>query len=200
MGSTLLAKERKEFTKSKLHEMRLQGDIPAVIYGGKIKSTPIEISAKSLKKTLSDIGKNGIIQLKLNDQQENVMMKDYQYDSLKNEYIHVDFFVVNLSKDVTSNVLLKLTGTPNGVKEGGTLQQALYEATVTAKPKDLPESIEVDVGDLQIGGTLTIGDIKNKISIEINHEDDEVIASVLAPKLEGEEDAAESVDKQNEMA
>ncbi|MEH6940692.1 50S ribosomal protein L25/general stress protein Ctc [Bacillus sp. JJ722] len=195
MGSTLLAKERKEFTKSKLHGMRLQGDIPAVIYGGKIESTPIAVSVKSLKKTISDVGKNGIIQLKLNGQQENVMMKEYQYDSLKNEYIHVDFLAVNLSEDVTSNVQLKLVGTPKGVKEGGTLQQALYEVAVTAKPKDLPESIEVNVTDLQIGETLTIGNIKSNASIEINHEEDEVIASVLAPKLEAEEEATESVDE-----
>lgn len=66
------------------------------------------------------------------------------------------------------------------------MQQALHEVTVTAKPNDIPSSIDIDVTELQVGDTITVGDVKGYDKIEINHEKEEVIASILAPRQEEE--------------
>ncbi|MGM9923000.1 MAG: 50S ribosomal protein L25/general stress protein Ctc [Bacillus sp. (in: firmicutes)] len=192
MGNTLVAKERTEFTSAHLHEIRNHGGIPAVLYGNSIENKAIEVDVKDLRKMLAQVGMNGVIQLEINGQKENVMMKEYQYDSLNSKYIHADFQAIDLSEEISADVQLKLTGEAQGTKEGGILQQVLYEVTVTAKPGDLPESIEVDIAGLQIGDTITIADIRSNTSVEINQEDEEVIASVLAPRLEEESEAEEA--------
>ncbi|MGN1401639.1 MAG: 50S ribosomal protein L25/general stress protein Ctc [Bacillus sp. (in: firmicutes)] len=184
MGNVLTAKEREISTNSNLKMIREKGGIPAVLYGDKQGSTSIEVDTKALRAILRETGKNGIIELKLGSDTRNVMLTDYQYDSLKNEFIHADFLAVNLDKKLTAGVALVLTGTAKGVKLGGVLQQALYEVSVTARPQDLPENIEVEVSGLGIGDLLTVGDIKDQVNLTIEDDDSEVIASVLAPRTD----------------
>ena len=184
MGNVLAAKERVDGKRSNLRLIRENGGIPAVVYGHNQDNTPIEVNGKELRKTLQDVGRNGIIELQLENDKKNVMLTEYQMDSLTNKFIHVDFLAVNLSRKVTAGVPLVAVGTPAGVKEGGILQQTLHEVAVTARPKDLPESIEVDVSNLQIGDAIYLKDIEEQVSAAIETEGDEVIASVLAPKLE----------------
>ncbi|WP_153127242.1 50S ribosomal protein L25/general stress protein Ctc [Peribacillus tepidiphilus] len=186
MSSALLAEERKEFKRSTLSGLRDKGYIPAVLYGGKKGSVAISVDRLELLKTIREVGRNGIISLEVEGKQENVMLKDYQMDPLKNEIVHVDFFIVDLSAEIDAEVRVTLVGNSAGVKDGGVLQQSLHEVSVTAKPKEIPEAIEIDVTDLQVGDTITIGDIRDQYSITINHEDSETIASVLPPKQEEE--------------
>lgn len=199
MVQALTAQERKNKTKSSIRTLRKKGNLPAVVYGGKLDSTPIIVDLKALKKIIMTKGRNSVIKLKLNDGQHNVMIKDYQYDSLKSEYIHIDFFVVNLSEMISATVPLKLTGIPKGVKEDkGILQQAIYELHVTAKPHELPDSFEVDVTDLAIGDTLTVNDVTINQEIEVNQEAEEVVASVLIPKIEEESSEEIEAEEQEE--
>ena len=184
MGNVLAAKERVDGKRSNLRLIRENGGIPAVVYGHNQDSTPIEVNGKELRKTLQEIGRNGIIELQLENEKKNVMLTEYQMDSLTNKFVHVDFLAVNLTRKVTAGVPLVAVGTPAGVKEGGILQQTLHEVAVTARPKELPESIEIDVSHLQIGDSIYLKDIEGQVAAAIENEGDEVVASVLAPKLE----------------
>jgi len=88
-------------------------------------------------------------------------------------------------------VRLALVGEAAGVKDGGVLQQPVHELSITSTPTEIPQQIEVDVTNLQVGETVTIADILYQGSFTINHEQDEVIVSILPPKQEEEINAGE---------
>lgn len=191
MNNTLVAEERVDFRKSTLHKLRNQGMIPSVIYGNHEQSKAIAVKDADLMKALKEGGRNGIFALDVNGNTENVILADYQYDPLSLKMIHADFHHVDMSTIVHTKAPVQLTGTPQGVETGGVLEQSLYELNISAKPKDIPEEIEVDVASLKIGQMIKVSDIRNKYpKITINHEDDKVIATVLAPATE------DSIDEQ----
>jgi len=195
MTTVLQAKERKEFRGSALTRIRREGNIPAVVYGSKLESKSIYFSEKDFTQLIRKVGRNGVISLELEGIKHNVVLSDYQADPLKNEIIHADFLAVDMSQDITANVRVVLEGDAQGVKDGGVMQQSIHEVSVTAKPDLIPQSIDVDVSNFQVNETITIADLKINRDFIINHEEDEVIASILPPKQEAEINSGE---KQNE--
>lgn len=191
MSSVLQAKERKELRKSELKKIRGNGNIPAVIYGARVENKPVSINSADLTKMMRAVGRNGIISLDVEGDKHDVILIEYQEDTIKREIIHVDFLAVNKSSKVNVNVRLVLVGETAGVKDGGVLQQPLHEISITAVPANIPPQIEVDISNLQVGDTLTIADMVTGGAFTINHEDEEVIASILPPKLEVEINSGE---------
>jgi large subunit ribosomal protein L25 len=187
MTTMLAAKERKEFQNSALTQLRNQGNIPSVVYGKNEESKSIVVKNADLIKTINEVGRNGIISLDVNGNSHDVILADYQYDAIKREILHADFLYINMSTEVHAQVRVALTGTSKGVEDGGVLQQSLHELNITAKPREIPETIEVDISNIRVNQTIKIGGIKKTYSnITINHEDEEVIVSVLAPRQEEE--------------
>jgi large subunit ribosomal protein L25 len=195
MSTVLQAKERKEFRHSALRQIRNNGNIPAIIYGSKVDSKPVYISSADLTKTIRQVGRNGVISLDVDGSKQDVILTDYQEDSFKKVILHVDFLAVDKSSKINVDVRLVLAGDAAGVKDGGVMQQPLHQLSITSTPDNIPQQIEVDVTNLQVGETLTIADILNQGStFAINHENDEVIASILPPKQEDEIYAGEQQD------
>lgn len=192
MSTVLQAKERKELRHSALKQIRTDGNIPAIIYGSKVDSKPVYVNAADFTKTIRQVGRNGVISLDVDGSKQDVVLTDYQENSIKREIIHVDFLAVDKSSKINVDVRLVLAGDAAGVKDGGVLQQPLHQLAITSTPDNIPQQIEVDVTNLQVGETLTIADILNQGStFQINHENDEVIASILPPKQEDEINAGE---------
>ncbi|GHI00875.1 50S ribosomal protein L25/general stress protein Ctc [Neobacillus kokaensis] len=191
MSTVLQAKERKELRRSELRKIRDNGNIPAVVYGAKVDSKPVFVSSADLTKTIRMVGRNGIISLDVDGNKVDVILSDYQEDCIKRDIIHVDFLAVDKSSKITVNVRLVLTGEAAGVKDGGVLQQPLHEVSITTTPDNIPPQIEMDVSNLQVGETASISDLLHQGDFTINHEEDEVIASILPPKQEEEIDAGE---------
>lgn len=191
MSTVLQAKERKEFRNSDLRKIRDNGNIPAVIYGRKVESKPVFVSSADLTKTIRSVGRNGVISLDVDGNKHDVILNDYQEDFIKKEIIHVDFLAVDQSSKITVNVRLVLTGEASGVKDGGVLQQPVHELSITSTPSEIPQQIEADVSNLQVGETLKVSDILYQGSFTINHEEDEVLASILPPKQEEEINSGE---------
>jgi large subunit ribosomal protein L25 len=189
--TTLKVQERTVFTNSARRKVREQGQVPAVIYGKSTDTKSISLDSLELIKTLRDEGRNAIIKLDLDGKSHSVMLYEMQTDPLKNEIIHADFHVVNLNEDVVVEVPITLTGDAAGVKDGGVLQQPIYQVSITAKPGDIPQSIEVDISELGVNDTLMIKDVKVSGKYTFNHEEDEVVASILPPKQEEEIDSGE---------
>lgn len=184
--TTLVAKERKESGNSALHQLRNDGKIPSVVYGKHKESKSIVVKNADLLKTIREVGRNGIISLDINGNSQDVILADYQYDPIKREIFHADFLYIDLSTEVHAQVHVALTGTSKGVEEG--IQQSLHELSITAKPREIPETIEVDISDIHEKQTIKIGEIRKKYSnITINHEDEEAIVSVLASRQEEEQ-------------
>lgn len=193
MSSLLKATKREGFKKSDLTDLRSAGKLPAVVYGYKVENTSISVDEIDLVKTIREVGRNGVIDLEIEGKKQKVVLSDYQSDFLKDEIIHADFLAINMSSELDVDVTVHLTGEAAGTNEGGVVQTTLHELSVTAKPSDIPEYIEVDISKLEIGDTISVGDIRDSYKVTINHEDDEAIASVLAPRVEEEpeEDAGE---------
>ncbi|MGJ9460229.1 50S ribosomal protein L25/general stress protein Ctc [Oceanobacillus sp. CF4.6] len=181
----LNAIKREDLTKSATKEIRRSGKIPAVVYGKDKESKSVAIDSIALVKTVRDEGRNAIISLEVeNDGAVDVMLHDYQIDPIKDQLIHADFYVVNMSEEMDVAVALRLDGEAQGSKDGGVLQQPLYEIQVRAKPGSIPEEIAVDVSALKVGDSLTVADIPTEGSYEILDEQETTIATVVPPTTE----------------
>ncbi|MDP4170136.1 MAG: 50S ribosomal protein L25/general stress protein Ctc, partial [Bacillota bacterium] len=194
MTTVLQATERKEIQRSALKKIRGNGSIPAVIYGAKLESKPVSINSADLLKTIRSVGRNGVISLDVDGSKHDVILADYQQDCIKHEFIHADFLAVDKSSKLTVDVILSLVGDSAGVKDGGVMQQSFHQLSITSTPDNIPQVIEVDVTNLQVGETITIADLKSAGDYTINHEEDEVIASILPPRQEEEINSGEQQD------
>lgn len=196
MSSTIQAKERITKQQSRLTALRNEGIVPAVVYGFQTEATSISVNERDLLKTLRETGRNGVIQLSLDDKKLNVVLNDYQSDVLKGTILHADFLEVNLTEELEVSIQVNLVGEAVGEKEGGTVQQPNREIDIKVKPSDIPETFDVDVTALAIGDTLTVADIREKSTFEILNEDDFALVTISAPRtaaeLEALEDTTES--------
>jgi large subunit ribosomal protein L25 len=186
MAEVLEAKKREDKHHSSSRRLRRNGCIPGVVYGYQTENTPVYVNDAEFEKLLRENGRNAVLSLNVNGTQRNVMVHEVQTDPLKNKIIHVDFLAVNMSEDVDATVRVILSEECAGVKDGGVLQQALHELSITTKPDQIPDAITVDVSNLQVGENITVADIRGQYGFTINHEDTETICSVLPPRQEEE--------------
>lgn len=184
--TTVKTQTRETGKQSNLTELRHEGFVPAVVYGYKTDSTTIAVSEIDLLKTLREVGRNGVMKLDVDGKSVNVVLSDYQMDVLKGKFVHADFLAINMSDELDVNVAVHLTGDSAGVREGGVLNQPNRELTVKVKPSEIPDSIDIDVSELAIGETLTVGDVREKIKFNVMNEDDFTLASVGTPRSDEE--------------
>jgi len=184
--TTVKTQTRETGKQSNLTELRHEGFVPAVVYGYKTDSTTIAVSEIDLLKTLREVGRNGVMKLDVDGKSVNVVLSDYQMDVLKGKFVHADFLAINMSDELDVNVAVHLTGDSAGVREGGVLNQPNRELTVKVKPSEIPDSIDIDVSELAIGETLTVGDVRDKIKFNVMNEDDFTLASVGTPRSDEE--------------
>ncbi len=199
MSISIQANKRTDFKNSTNRKIRDEGNFPAVVYGNKTESTPIYLNSADFIKTIREAGRNGVLTLQVDKQKYSVMLHDIQTDPLKNEIVHADFQVVDMKKEIDTEVSLSLAGEAKGTKEGGVLQQSLYEISLKGLPQDIPSSIDVDVSDLGINDTITVGDIKVDKKLEITHDAEDTVASVLPPQQEEEPDSGEVQDAEGDV-
>ncbi|MBO9605904.1 MAG: 50S ribosomal protein L25 [Paenibacillaceae bacterium] len=184
MTISLKADERTRTTKSDVHVMRRNGKIPAVVYGKQFGSSPIAVDEKELLSLLRH-HRHAIVELDIAGQGKHpAMITDVQRHKLSRELLHIDFHQINMDEPVKAVVALDFVGEPQGVTEGGILQIQLHELEVRALPKQLPESIAVDVGGLGIHDSLLVGQLQLPPGVEAKANADDVVASVLVPQKE----------------
>ncbi|WP_121610366.1 50S ribosomal protein L25/general stress protein Ctc [Mesobacillus foraminis] len=186
MGAVLKANERTDLQHSSLKRLRAEGNIPAVVYGRNQESQSVYVDSGDFLKTIREVGRNGIISLDVGGSTTDVMLSDYQEDSIKRDILHADFIAVDMGSEITATVRLNLTGEAAGVKDGGVLQQPVHEISVTATPGNIPAAVELDVTNLQVGETLLVADLKTNNNYQINDDESLVLASILAPRQEEE--------------
>ncbi|HLQ72883.1 MAG TPA: 50S ribosomal protein L25/general stress protein Ctc [Bacillota bacterium] len=190
MAVKLKALKRDDLRQSATNDIRNRGDIPAVVYGGDKDSRTISINSLELIKTVRDNGRNAIITLDIDGGDTvEVMLHEYQMHPLKDEVIHADFYTIDLSEEMDVEVPLRLEGEAQGDRDGGILQQPLYELQVRAKPNEIPEEIVVNIDALEIGDNISISDLPASDTYEFLEEEDTVLAVILPPEEEEEEAA-----------
>ncbi|WP_156289990.1 50S ribosomal protein L25/general stress protein Ctc [Oceanobacillus salinisoli] len=192
MSVSLKATKREDLTRSHTRVLREDGKVPGVVYGKNKEAQTIAVDAIDLIKVIREQGKNGVLSLNIDaGQTVEVMFHDYQVDPLKDDLVHVDFYIVNMSEARDVSVPLRL----EGESSKGVLQQPLFEVQVRAKPNDIPEEITVDVSALEIGESITISDIPITGNYEVLDDPETTVATVLAPAAEVSEEHADEVEE-----
>ena len=177
-------------------ELRRQGSIPAVLYGPDTESMLLSISAKALEQATKSAS---IGQLLLNLTIEGdeaitktAMIRELQVHPLSGSPIHVDFYEVDMDRKIIVNIPIVTVGKCKGVEVGGMLQLVRRELEVLCLPNEIPESIEVEVSDLDIGDSLHVDELELGNNIELPAADvNFTVITVLAPVAEEEEEEEE---------
>lgn len=184
--------------RSEVTELRAAGKIPAVVYGYEVDNTPVAVDENEFIKVIREVGRNGVIDLDVSGKPVKVMVTEYQADSLKNQITHIDFVAINMKSEVTVDVTIETVGEAAGVAEGGVIEHPIFEVSVTATPDNIPESIQVNIEEMQIGDTLYVSDIRSKGNFTIENEDEEAIVTIVPPQLEEEPEEEEGAETEGE--
>lgn len=199
MSTTLQVQHRNVSTKSELRRIRSEGKVPGVIYGKGLEGPAnISIDHKDLMAMLRS-HPHAVVEVEVPGAGKHpVMMTDMQRDSLSHHVTHIDFHRINMNEKVTTHARIEVNGTSPGEKEGGMLQIVLHEVEIQCYPKDIPDSIPLDVSGLAVGENLTISDLKVPSGIEITQDPSMVIVAVLAPQKALTEDEVDAIDDKDE--
>lgn len=203
----LHATKRSTRGKGAARKMRSKKNIPAIIYGPKIDPMMLCLETSEFDKIIRDKGTSGLfLNLKIQGEEEVkskvVMLKDLQMDTFGIEYLHVDFHQIDMDTLVTVSVPIVPVGISKGVKDGGGMLQIIRrELEVVCKPADTPESIEIDVADLDIGDAFHVEEIDLGEAVEIPHDVNFTVITIVPPDAgEEEEEMAEDELLEEEMA
>jgi large subunit ribosomal protein L25 len=177
-------------------KLRTDGRIPAVIYGRQAKPQNLEVISKEMENLIHhSISENLLVDLAVKDDtrpKRLALVQEVQHHPLSGSILHVDFHEVAENEKVTIQVPVETTGEAVGVKTGGgVLEHVLFKIKARALPKDLPESITVDVSNLNIGQAIHLGEIQAPPGVEIIGDKKVPVIAVAAPRTE-EEEAAEA--------
>lgn len=185
-------------TRSDLKTLRKIGKVPAIVYGYGTKNTSVKVDEVEFIKVIREVGRNGVIELGVGSKTIKVMVSDYQFDPLKNQITHIDFLAINMSEERTVEVPVQLTGEAVGAKEGGVVEQPLFDLEVTATPDNIPESIEIDISELDINDSYSVADIKVSGDFTIENDPEESVVTVVPPTEEPTEEEIEAMEGESE--
>jgi len=192
MSVSLEVSKREVRPRSLRNKMRHEGKVPAIVYGYNVESTPIAIDGQIFSKLLRENGANTVITMTIDGKKVNTLVHKVQTNTFTNHFEHVEFLSVNMSEETEVETEIVLVGEAAGVKAGGVLAQNLYTVIVSATPSNLPERIEVDVKNLNLGDAITVADLPENNDYKVVSDGEEQIAAVAAPTEEAETTDEES--------
>jgi large subunit ribosomal protein L25 len=180
---------RENVGKRDAKELRYQGQVPAVLYGGATQ-THFSVSAADLKPVVYTPVVQ-FIDLDIAGVASQAVIKDMQFHPLTDEILHVDFLLLDENKPVTIEIPILLTGTSPGVKMGGKLVQKLRKLRIKALPKDHLDTIEVSIEGLEVGKSVRVRDISLPNLTITNTPEDTILSITTSRALrQAEQEAA----------
>ncbi|MBN1573159.1 MAG: 50S ribosomal protein L25 [Deltaproteobacteria bacterium] len=198
---------RESSGKGAARKLRGSGMVPGIIYGYKTEPLMIKTNTHDLKMTMKGLETtNPFFNIIGEDEGGKrldgniVILKELQVHPLTREYLHIDLHKIDMEKELTAEVPIHFVGKPQGVKMGGILQEIRRQLEISALPADIPEYIEVDVSELNVGDSIHLGNIQLPKGCQTDTSVNYTIVIVVAPKLyeeaveeelEAEEAAAE---------
>ena len=186
---TIKGSQRESVGKVATKALRNAGQVPCVIYGGdkQVHFSAEEIAFKNLVYTPNVYTAT----IELGDEKFAAILQDIQFHPVTDKILHIDFYQLFDDKEISMNIPVKLTGSSKGVMIGGALRHNMRKLRVKALPANLPDLIEADITELEIGNKLVVGSLKSD-NYAILHPDTTVVAQVRmsrnATKAEGEEE------------
>ena len=179
--------------KSGRKKMFNEGKVPGIYYSHDSKeSIPFSISKSELIKAQK--AETQIYNITVGSKKRNVLFKSVQYHPVTDEIIHIDLYGIKMDQMVSVNVSINVNGTAKGVVEGGVLVQGLNELEIECLPMDIPQSLDIDISDLDIGDSFRAGDIDLDEKLTLKTAEDQIIISVTQAAKEEEPVVEEEVD------
>jgi len=191
----LTVTRRQQTGKEQAQKLRAKGLIPAVCYGHGGEAISLTVDPNALRKALDPRKKqNTVIELSIEDNGKTescqVMLKDYQIDTIRRNVLHADFVRVADDQVIQVPVPLTLEGKPEGVKNGGTLHQVFRALPVKCRPRQIPTNITADVSALNLNEGIRVKDLAMlPEGVMVHLPPNQTIALVMAPRKVVEEAA-----------
>jgi len=182
----LEAQKREPGNKNAARRVRVEGKIPAIVYGAGKDSASVAVDPRQVLRILkSESGHNTIFDLALDSDRVKAMIVDWQFEPIKGKLLHVDLLRIAMDKKLTVTVPVLLKGEAQGVKtEGGILEQLLREVEIECLPADIPKSIEVDVSHLVFGIEVRVKNLPHSDKVKFLTEENQMIAHITSVKEE----------------
>jgi len=198
MEEILLRAEKRTGTgKGVTRKIRKEGNIPAVLYGRGVESVPIKISAKEWDTLMRRVRKNVILTLQLQGDADSenrpVMIKSIQPGFLGDDVCHIDFLQVSMERTIEIEIPIHLTGTAKGVINNGIVEQHLRSIMVECLPTQIPEQIEIDVTNLEIGDSIHVSDISLS-GVKLLEHANVAVVTIIPPEAEEKPVAVEEIE------
>jgi len=198
---TLNASVRNDLGKGASRRLRRENlQVPAIVYGGEKAPQPISVEKSAFYKAAeSESFFSSVINLVIDGKSEQVVVRDMQRHPFKPLITHADFLRVDATHEITINVPLHVVGEEKSkaIKDnGGELHVLANEVQISCLPKDLPDFLEVDIADVELGSTLHLTDLvlpAGVTLVELTHGEDhnQAILSITKAKVRGGEEAGE---------
>jgi len=172
---TIKGQERESVGKKATKALSDAGMVPCVIYGGE---QPVHFAAeeKAFKGLVYTPNAHTVV-VDLNGKTSNVILQDIQFHPVSDKILHIDFFQLNESKEIIMEVPVKITGTSPGVLLGGDLRLNQRRLKVKALPKNLPDFVEANISELQMGNKLYVTKLVTN-NFKLMHPDNTVVCQV----------------------
>src|SRR5271165_2899416 len=186
---TIAAKPRSQTGSHAVSKLRREGKVPGVVYGHQFSDPlPIVIEGRDLRSALTGHNINSVFTLEIEGRGATpVMVHDRQLDIISHHLLHIDLYAVDLAEAVEADVPVVVIGSAPGVKEGGVLDLVMRQIAVEALPGSIPQQIEVDVSNLNIGDNVHVRELSVPEGVKIVEDGDEIVLSLLAPQKAEEE-------------
>ena len=160
------------------NRLRLEGKIPGVVYGLGTDPKAVTVDWRSLRQCLTtDAGLNALINLDIDGEEHLSIVKELQRNPVKRTVTHVDFILIDRDADIEVEVPVVLEGEPTLVeRENGTVTQALFSLTIIAKPGSIPDQLVADISELEVGGSIRVGDLPLPSGVRTEVDADDPVA------------------------
>jgi large subunit ribosomal protein L25 len=188
MSIVVKSEKREGLGKNAARRLRVQGFIPAVIYGEAMESVPLVLKKKDIIRIMKlESRENTIFKVAYDSEELDAMIKELQIDPTTDELIHVDLIRINLDKPIRVTVPIVHSGEPIGVKtEGGFVDFVTREVEVECLPRDIPESIGIEISDLHIHQSFKVENMAAPAGVRVISDPGTVLVLISLPHKEEE--------------
>ncbi len=183
----IMVESRSGKGKGAARALRRQGSVPGIVYGPRMASEPISLTAREFDKKVGMGAQTQLLRLLSDDaaiDEKLVLVKDLQRHPVTQDLIHADFYEVDVNEKIAVDISLRFVGKSAGVEVGGILQPIRRTIEVLCLPLQIPDEFAIDVTHLGIHDAVHISDVKAPEGVEIPFETDFAIVTVLPPVVE----------------
>ena len=188
MSIVVKSEKREGLGSNAARRLRAQGFVPAVLYGESLETTALVLKKKDIVQILRlESGENTIFQVAVDGETTDVMIKELQIDPASDELLHVDLIRISMDKPIRVTVPIVHRGDPVGVKtEGGFVDFVTREVEVECLPRDIPESIGIDISELHINQSYKVQAMAVPAGVKIITDPNTVLVLISMPHKEEE--------------